>query len=114
MEIKTPKILVVMPTCNAETHLSKAIDSILAQTFVDFEFLIIDDNSTDRTREIIKSYNDKRIRLIDGCCKGLATALNHDIREAKSKYVARMDADAIYLFRRYLENRLFIWTNTGM
>lgn len=103
MGIKTPKVSVVMPTYNAETHLSKAIDSILAQTFDDFEFLIIDDNSTDRTREIIKSYNDKRIRLIDGCCKGggLAAALNHGIREAKSEYIARMDADDTSLPTRF-------------
>jgi glycosyltransferase involved in cell wall biosynthesis len=101
MLIKSPKISVVMPTHNAETHLSKAIDSILAQTFDDFEFLIIDDNSSDRTREIIKAYNDKRIRLIDGCCKGLAAALNQGIREAKGMYIARMDADDVALPIRF-------------
>ncbi|MDR1243868.1 MAG: glycosyltransferase family 2 protein [Endomicrobium sp.] len=101
METKTPKISVVMPTYNAEEHLSKAIDSILAQTFDDFEFLIVNDNSKDKTREIIKSYNDERIRLIDGQCKGLAAALNQGIQEAKGEYIARMDADDISLPTRF-------------
>ncbi|GHT42019.1 hypothetical protein AGMMS49921_06250 [Endomicrobiia bacterium] len=101
MVIKTPKVSVVMPTYNTETHLSKAIDSILAQTFDDFEFLIVDDNSTDKTREIIKSYNDKRVRLIDGRCNGLAAALNHGICEANGEYIARMDADETSLPTRF-------------
>ena len=98
---KSPKISVVMPTYNAETYLREAIDSILNQTFTDFEFLIIDDNSNDKTREIIKSYKDKRIRLIDGPGKGISAALNVGLKEAKGEYIARMDADDISLPERF-------------
>lgn len=100
---KVPTISVVMPTYNAEKYLNEAIESILNQTYSDFEFLIIDDNSKDNTREIIKSYaaKDSRIKLIDGPCKGLAAALNVGIREAKGEYIARMDADDISLPERF-------------
>lgn len=106
-----PKISVVMPTYNAEKYLREAIDSILNQTYGDFEFLIIDDNSTDATREIIKSYNDSRIRLIDGPCKGIAAALNKGLDEAKGEYIARMDADDISLPERFFEQVAFMDAN---
>ena len=61
-----PVVSVVMPTLNAEKYLAEAIDSILKQTFSDFEFLIIDGGSVDKTVSIIKSYQDKRIRLLNG------------------------------------------------
>ena len=58
-----PKISVVMPAYNAENYIAEAIDSILNQTFTDFEFIIIDDCSSDRTAEIVKSFTDPRIRF---------------------------------------------------
>ena len=60
----TPSISVLMPVRNAETFLKEAVDSILGQTFTDFEFIIIDDASTDRSPEIIRSYTDSRIKFI--------------------------------------------------
>ena len=92
-----PVVSVLMPTYNAEKYLKEAIDSILNQTFTDFEFLIIDDNSKDKTKKIIGKYNDKRIKLIKGPQKGLAAALNCGIKKAQGKYIARMDADDISL-----------------
>ena len=59
-----PEITVLMPVRNGERYIKESIDSVLNQTLTDFEFLIIDDGSTDRTVEIIQGYTDKRIRLV--------------------------------------------------
>ena len=99
--IVMPTVSVVMPTYNAEKFLKEAIDSILDQTYQDFELLVIDDNSKDNTCNIVKSYKDKRIKLIKGPQKGLAAALNYGIKVAKGKYIARMDADDISLPTRF-------------
>ncbi|MFX0204600.1 MAG: glycosyltransferase family 2 protein [Candidatus Hodarchaeota archaeon] len=66
-----PKVSVVMSVYNGERFLKKAIDSILAQTFQEFEFIVINDGSRDRTEDIIKSYDDPRIILIDQETRGL-------------------------------------------
>lgn len=85
-----------MPVYNARKHVREAIDSILAQTFADFEFLIIDDGSTDDTPEIVRSYTDPRIRLIRNReNQGISAALNQGISLAASGLIARMDADDI-------------------
>lgn len=107
-KIFRPKISVLMPTYNAEKYLKEAIESILNQTFTDFELLVIDDCSKDNTRNIVLSYNDKRIRLIDGLQKGLAAALNFGIKIAKGVYVARMDADDIALPERFSKQVEFL------
>lgn len=107
-KIFRPKISVLMPTYNTEKYLKEAIESILNQTFTDFELLVIDDCSKDNTRNIVLSYNDKRIRLIDGLQKGLAAALNFGIKIAKGEYVARMDADDIALPERFSKQVEFL------
>lgn len=94
------KVSVIMPTYNAEKYLREAVDSILTQTFSDFEFLVIDDASTDKTRAILKSYGDPRIKVIDGPCNGIAAALNLGLDMAEGEYIARMDADDISMPRR--------------
>jgi hypothetical protein len=93
-----PKVTVLMPVFNGEPYLSEAIASILGQTFTDFELLIIDDGSTDRSRQIVRSLNDPRVRLLcnDGNLRLIAT-LNRGLDEAHGMYVARMDADDISL-----------------
>ena len=90
-----PTISVVMSVLNGEKYLKRAIESILNQTFSDFEFIIIDDGSTDKSLEIIKEYKDKRIIIIHHPNKGLTTSLNIGIRLSKSNYIARQDADDI-------------------
>ncbi|AHM60589.1 glycosyl transferase domain-containing protein [Flammeovirgaceae bacterium 311] len=91
-----PQLSVLMPVYNAEKFLAEAIDSILAQTFTDFEFLIIDDGSTDNSLNIIRAYADKRIRLIRNEKNlGISATLNKGIRLAASDLIARMDADDI-------------------
>ena len=91
-----PAITVLMPVYNAGVHLKEAIDSILNQTFIAFEFLIINDGSTDNSEEIILSYNDQRIRYIKNETNlRLIATLNKGIDLAAGKYIARMDADDI-------------------
>lgn len=81
--------------------LSQTIDSLLAQTFTDFELLIINDGSTDETEQIIRSYNDHRIQYIkNDVNSGLIYTLNKGIELALGKYIARMDADDIALTER--------------
>lgn len=100
--MKSPQISVVMPAYNAEKYITEAIDSILFQTFKDFEFIIINDASTDSTKEIVESFNDPRIILINNeQNKGVAKSLNIGISAAKGKYIARMDADDIALPERF-------------
>lgn len=91
-----PKVTVLMPVYNAEKFLPEAIKSVLAQTYTDFELLIINDGSTDRSREIILSFCDPRIRLIDNEKNmRLVFSLNKGLQLAKGKYIARQDADDI-------------------
>lgn len=88
------EISVVMPVYNAEMHIKDAIESVLEQSFVDFEFILIDDGFTDRTSSIIQSYNDKRVRLIQNS-HNFIESLNLGIENSLGKYMARMDGDDI-------------------
>lgn len=96
-----PKVSVVMPAYNAEKYIGEAIESILNQTFSDFEFIIINDGSTDRTEEIIASYTDSRIiYLKNEKNSGIVITLNKGLDVAKGEYIARMDSDDISLPER--------------
>ncbi|MFH0892342.1 MAG: glycosyltransferase family 2 protein [Candidatus Falkowbacteria bacterium] len=107
-----PKVTVLMPVYNAAKYLNEAIDSILGQTFKDFELLIIDDGSTDLSREIIESYKDKRIRLvINETNLRLIATLNKGISLAQGEYIARMDADDISLPKRLEKQVAFMDKN---
>jgi glycosyltransferase involved in cell wall biosynthesis len=88
-----PAISVILPVWDAEPYLKAAIDSIIAQTFVDFEFLIVDDGSTDGSLGTAESYADARIQVISRQHSGLVSTLNEGLMRARGKYVARMDAD---------------------
>ena len=94
---KKPKVSVIMPFYNCEKYLDKAISSILNQTFQDFEFIIINDASSDRSDEIIQKYlTDKRIVYIKNReRKGIVYNLNKGIEIAKAEIIARMDGDDI-------------------
>lgn len=105
------KISVIMPAYNAEKYIGEAIESILNQTYKDFEFIIINDGSTDGTEDIILSYDDPRIvYLKNEENSGIVASLNNGLKYAKGQYIARMDADDIALLERfekqvdYLEN----------
>jgi glycosyltransferase involved in cell wall biosynthesis len=96
-----PCVTVLMSVYNAGDYLAQAIQSILEQSFRYFEFLIINDASTDRSREIILSFNDPRIVLVDNDNNiGLTRSLNKGLKLARGKYIARMDADDIAMPER--------------
>jgi glycosyltransferase involved in cell wall biosynthesis len=88
-------VTILMPAYNTEAYIREAIGSVLAQTFRDFELLIVNDGSTDQTESIIRSYPDSRIRLINQSNQGVSAALNTGLKQARGKYIARFDADDI-------------------
>jgi len=107
-----PKISVIMSVFNGEKYLREAMDSILNQTFADFEFIIVNDGSTDNSLSIIKGYADKRIRVIDNEQNiGLTKSLNRAIRQARGEYIARQDADDISLPNRFEEQLKYFKKN---
>jgi glycosyltransferase involved in cell wall biosynthesis len=107
-----PRISVVMAVYNGERYLSEAIESILGQTFTSFEFLIIDDDSTDRTREIIRSYEDPRIYLVENQQnQGVTPSLNCGLRLARGEFIVRQDADDISETERFAKQIAFMDAN---
>jgi len=100
-EGESVKISVVMSVYNGEKYLREAIDSILSQTFHDFEFIIIDDGSNDGSAEVVRSYTDSRIRFVQQENRGLAAALNRGVLLARSGLIARMDQDDISMPDRF-------------
>lgn len=95
-----PRVTILMSVYNAARYLGKAIDSILNQTFTDFEFVIINDGSTDGSREILDAVRDRRVRLFHTVNRGLGAALERGVRESRAPYLARMDADDIAVSHR--------------
>ena len=102
----SPKVSVIMPVYNSEKYLAEAIDSILAQTFQDFEIVAVYDISSDNSLKILRKYarEDSRLKIIVNPEKrGLGYALNQAMQEAQGKYFARFDSDDVnrpYRFKR--------------
>jgi glycosyltransferase involved in cell wall biosynthesis len=90
-----PNITVLMPAYNAEKYIGNAIESVLAQTYSDFELVIINDGSTDGTQSIIETFNDERIVLVNQANMGVAGALNAGLKISNAPFIARFDADDI-------------------
>jgi glycosyltransferase involved in cell wall biosynthesis len=96
MDRLQPRVSVLMPAHNAERYLDEAIRSVLRQTLEDFELILVNDGSTDRTKKIIETYlEDPRVVLVDLSKVGLVAALNHGLRLGRAPLVARMDADDV-------------------
>ena len=93
--MSNPVVTVLMPVYNAQRYVAQTMDSILAQTFGDFEFLIINDGSTDRSLQILQDYarRDDRIRLVSRPNTGYVVALNEGLELARGQFIARIDAD---------------------
>ncbi|WGS66043.1 glycosyltransferase [Marinitoga aeolica] len=112
---KYPLVSVVMSVYNGEKYLSDSIKSILDQTYENFEFLIIDDNSNDKSREILKKFSniDDRIKVFfNNENKGLTYNLNFLINKSKGSLIARMDADDVSKNNRFEKQISFLMENT--
>lgn len=109
-----PKISIIMPVYNEEKFIKPCMESILNQTFSDFECIIIDDGSTDNTLSILQSYKDKRLKIISRENKGLIASLNEGVGLAKGDYIARMDGDDIMMLDRLEKQIKFLESNPNI
>ncbi|NJO78993.1 MAG: glycosyltransferase [Cyanobacteria bacterium RM1_2_2] len=91
-----PQVSVIIPSYNCEPYLAEAIDSVLAQTYQNFEIIVIDDGSTDCTAELLQTYGSQ-IRAIHQPNQGVALARNHGIQQAQGEWIAFLDADDVFL-----------------
>lgn len=110
-----PSVTVLMPVYNGDKYIARAIESILNQTFEDYEFLIINDGSSDKTEKIILNYHDSRIvykKHTQNC--GLIYTLNEGIELANGTYIARMDADDVSASTRLKKQLAYIETNAAI
>ena len=104
--MKSPLVTIGIPLYNAQRFIGLAINSILNQTYTNFELIITDDGSTDKSLSIVKGFKDSRIKLIsDGCNRGISYRLNQQVNMAKGKYFFRMDADDI-MFPNRIERQI--------
>ena len=107
-----PKVSIILPSFNSSSYIYESIKSILNQSFKNFELIVIDDKSADQSIKIIKSFRDKRIKLIITKKRlGLAASLNLGIKSSTSKYIARMDSDDISEYNRVEEQVKFLEKN---
>ena len=110
-----PKVSIIMPCYNAEKYIEKAVQSVLDQTYRNFELIIIDDDSTDKTWEIIEQYAKKDFRVIctkkDENEKGISKSMNKGIEMARGKYITRMDSDDIIIPEKIFRQVQFLDKN---
>ncbi len=112
----TPRISVLMPVFNGGAYLEAAITSVLAQSFTDFELVIVDDGSTDRSREIVdaQAVNDPRVRLLRKANSGISDTLNLGLAAARGDWIARLDADDLMLPQRLERQLAFLEVNADV
>jgi glycosyltransferase involved in cell wall biosynthesis len=112
--MSSPLVSVILPVRNAERYVGQAMESILRQTYGDFEIIAIDDGSTDHSLEILKKYasSDKRMNIVSRENRGLVASLNQGLKAARGQWIARMDADDIALPQRF-ERQLQRLEHTG-
>lgn len=114
MEDKTtPKISVIMPVFNGAFYIEKAINSLLVQSFQDWEFIVVDDGSTDATPRILEQYTDPRIRIIRQKNGGEANARNTGLDNMRGEYLAFLDADDVYFPNALKDLSQFLDENSG-
>lgn len=109
--MNAPKVSVVMSAHNEERYLGRAVESLLEQTFRDFEVIVIDDGSEDRTPEILASYDDPRLHVVRQGNQGLISSLNRGMALARGQYIARMDADDVAYPERLARQVAFLSAN---
>jgi glycosyltransferase involved in cell wall biosynthesis len=103
-----PKVSVLMSVYNGASYLRQSVQSILDQTFLDFEFIIVNDGSTDNTQEILESVSDPRVQVLMQPNTGLTKALNRGLKLCRGEFIARMDADDLSMPER-LERQLIFF-----
>lgn len=107
------KVSVLMPVYNGEAFVAQAIKSVLRQTFHDFELIVIDDGSTDKSVDIVSGFDDSRIRLFQNQSNsGVAATLNRGLSLARGEYIARMDADDVCVKSRLAKQVEYLDTNS--
>ena len=109
--MSVPMITILMPAFNARKYIRAAIESVLQQSFTAFELVIVNDGSTDDTKEIVETFTDPRIRLLNQTHGGVSGALNTGLAVAKGKYIARFDADDICYADRLEKQFVFLEMN---
>jgi hypothetical protein len=111
-----PRVSVVMPVHNGGEYLARAVESILGQTLADFEFVIVNDGSTDTTAATLQAYQarDSRVRVHHGARAGLVASLNRGCADARAAYIARMDADDIAFTDRLARQADFLDHHPGV
>jgi glycosyltransferase involved in cell wall biosynthesis len=106
-----PKISVIMPDYNGGKYLKEAVQSVLDQTYKDFEFIILDDGSTDDSVEIVENFSDDRIKLVKLGHGGIVSTLNEGLKISKGEYIIRSDADDVSLPERFEKLLVYIEEN---
>ena len=96
MSPHNPTVSVIVPVYNVERYVVQTLQSILAQTYTDFELIVVDDGSTDNSLDICRTFNDKRVRIVQQANRGLAGARNTGIRQAQGEYLAFLDSDDLW------------------
>ena len=110
-----PILSIVMPVYNREKYITASVKSILSQTFTNFEFIIVNDGSTDKTVEIIKSFNDKRILLVENeQNRGIVYSRNRGLALAKGEYIGMFDSDDIAYPEKFEKQIQFLKNNTDV
>lgn len=109
----TPSVSIVLPTYNRSVTLSRAIDSILQQTYTDFELIIVDDGSTDATKSKVEEYSDARIRYVYQDNAGASVARNTGIQLARAPYIAFQDSDDEWLLNKLSEQMKVLKTHSS-
>jgi glycosyltransferase involved in cell wall biosynthesis len=110
----SPTISVIMPVYNGGEYVRASINSIISQSYLDFELLVIDDGSTDGTADIVRSFEDLRVSLIPQPHLGVAGALQRGLEAAKGRYIARMDADDVSDSTRFVRQVGFLDRHTDV
>ena len=98
----TPKVSIIIPVYNCELYITQAIESVLNQTYTDYEIIVIDDGSTDNTHQVLQPYM-KKIRYFSQENKGLSATRNQGIKMAKGKLISLLDADDLFLYYKLQE-----------
>ena len=98
----TPKVSIIIPVYNCELYIAQAIESVLNQTYTDYEIIVINDGSTDNTHQVLQPYM-KKIRYFSQENKGLSATRNQGIKMAKGKLISLLDADDLFLYYKLQE-----------